>query len=110
MILNWLQQKQNKTSPIESQQNLRTLFYDCETINCLPIGEKDLNYRYCQSVDDYLGMGISVIGVYTSWTKRYHVFLKDNLEEFQLLIAKAQRIVGFNSIAFDDNLCNAHGI
>jgi len=55
-------------------------------------------------------MGISVIGVYTTWTQRYHVFLADNLTDFQYLIDQAERIVGFNSIAFDDRLCNAHGI
>lgn len=87
-----------------------TLIYDCETINCIPIGEYNPDFQYCKSRDDFKGMGLSVIGAYTSWTGRYHVFLNDNLNDFQFLVDQAYRIVGFNSFAFDDKLCWANDI
>jgi hypothetical protein len=87
-----------------------TLIYDCETINCIPIGEYNPDFQYCKSRDDFKGMGLSVIGAYASWTGRYHVFLNDNLYDFRDLIKQAERIVGFNSLAFDDKLCWANDI
>lgn len=98
--------------PSFETKSLKTLFYDCETVNCFPSSNQplDTKYSYCKSSEDYQGMGISVIGVYTTWTQRYHVFLADNLTDFEYLIHQAERIVGFNSIAFDDRLCQANGI
>lgn len=87
-----------------------TLIYDCETINCLPVGEISPNFTYCQSREDFKGMGLSVVGAYASWTGRYHVFLNDNLDDFQNLVNQAKKIVGFNSLSFDDKLCWANNI
>lgn len=55
-------------------------------------------------------MGISVIGVYDYLTDRYRVFLEDNFQEFQKLVAERDCVIGFNSNAFDNLLCEANGL
>jgi hypothetical protein len=94
-----------------NNMNLKTLIYDCEIVNAIPGKEpKHPNITYCQGWTDYAGMGISVITAYSYPEDRYHVFLQDNLAEFQTLVQAHTEIVGFNSVSFDDNLCAAHGI
>lgn len=90
---------------------MKTLFYDCEIVNCIPPknGCKNPRFTYCKGWDDYKGMGISVIGCYTSW-HGYHAISAGNLEIFQALVNKADEIIGFNSISFDDKLCRANDI
>lgn len=88
------------------------LVYDCEIAQCIP--DKKINsnpdLKYCQGWKDFKGMGISVICAYASWDDSYHVYLEDNLGEFQKLVNQADEIVGFNSLSFDDPLCTAHGL
>jgi hypothetical protein len=86
----------------------RTLFYDCEIIN--PIRDNGDWRRYTY-------LGISVIGCYASWLtkdQRLQAFVNnghfDDLQGFQDLVNEAEQIVGFNSIGFDDPLCQAHGL
>lgn len=83
----------------------RTLFYDCEIINPIRSGSDWQRYTY---------LGISVIGCYASWlpkNRRLQAFTCDEgFEGFQELVNRAEEIVGFNSIGFDDPLCQAHGI
>lgn len=94
-------------------QKLRWLFYDCEIMSCIPQpGEeiKDHAYKYCAGWHDHANMGIACICTYTSWDNSYRVFDDDNLDGFKKLIAKTDRIVGFNSKSFDDKLCAANNI
>lgn len=88
------------------------LIYDCEIEKCIlpKCEEPKPSLKYCEGWEDYEGMGISVIGAYTSWDNRFRVFCKDNLHWFQEVVKIADEIIGFNSIKFDDNLCKAHGI
>lgn len=82
----------------------KILFYDCEIIN--PIRCKS-DWR------DYGYLGISVIGAYASWLtgpNRLQAFTADRFEQFQWLVDQAEEIVGFNSIGFDDPLCQAQGL
>ena len=94
---------------------MKTLIYDCEIINCIPpkYGDPNPAFKYCQGWSDWEGMGIAVIGTYASWRLpmcRYQAFTNERLEEFQRLVNQAERVVGFNSLSFDDNLCRANGI
>ncbi len=91
---------------------MKTLIYDCEIINCIPPkdGNFDPDLKYCQGWRDFENMGISVIGCWTSWQDKIWIFRGNNLSSFQKLVNEAELIVGFNSIAFDDNLCKANGI
>lgn len=88
------------------------LIYDCEVVNCIPNwGEElDPNLKYCSGWDDFDGMGISVIGAYDFRQDRYRIFLEDNFQEFQKLVDDRKAIIGFNSLCFDDKLCEAHGL
>ncbi len=82
----------------------KRLFYDCEIVN--PIRQKD-DWR------DYQYLGISVIGCYASWLPekiRLQAFTEGNFQEFQKLADEANEVIGFNSLSFDDRLCQAHGI
>jgi hypothetical protein len=94
---------------------MKTLIYDAEIINCIPpkSGEINPNFSYCQSWNDYANMGIAVIGTWLSWEnyfQRYRVFTNQQLEEFQRLVKQADRIVGFNSLSFDDKLLQANDV
>jgi hypothetical protein len=68
---------------------------------------------YCRGWTDYEGMGISVVGVCeidTAVPHRpvYSVFLADNLRYLvRLAHSKADLLVGFNNIGFDDNVLDA---
>lgn len=89
----------------------KALIYDCEIEKCIPAdGAIDEDLEYCQGWEDFDGMGISVIGCYTYWDDVHHVFLEDNLLDFQALVYEADEVIGFNSISFDDKLCLANGI
>lgn len=65
---------------------------------------------YCKGWKDFVGMGISVIGVYDFVENKYRVFLEDNLNELQELIEKREFCIGFNNENFDNKLLVAHSI
>lgn len=74
-------------------------------------GEEQIpGIEYCQGWKDFVGMGISVIGVYDFREKKYRVFLEDNLNELQVLIDNRAFAIGFNNESFDNKLLAAHNI
>lgn len=91
---------------------MKTLIYDCEIIKCIPPkdGNFDPTLQYCGGWRDFDNMGISVIGCWTNWDNQIWIFREGNFQTFQRLVNESDMIVGFNSIAFDDNLCRANGI
>lgn len=112
-MLNWLQDRRSKRDRISQPKpefSQKAVIYDCEIARCIPNKEPSPDLEYCQGWKDFPGMGISVICAYSSWQERYHIYLEDNLAEFQALINQAEEIIGFNSIAFDDQLCSANGL
>lgn len=89
------------------------LIYDCEIIKAIPpkVAAMRLpDIEYCLGWEDLTGMGISVIGAYDYEEDRYRVFCEDNFDEFQALVEHHDRIVGFNSLKFDNRLCAANGL
>jgi hypothetical protein len=89
--------------------NASVIVYDCEIIKCIPPALKP-DLQYCEGWHDHAGMGISVIGVYDYLTDQCRVFLKDNFADFVKLVRDREHVISFNSLAFDDKLCAAHGI
>lgn len=88
------------------------IIYDCEIIKGIaqdPL-EREPDIEYCDGWRDFENMGISCIGAYDYATQKTRLFLKDNMDDFQRLIEDTDYIVGFNNIAFDDQLCAANGI
>lgn len=87
------------------------ILYDVEIVRAIPTNgvPREEGVAYCHNWQDYSNMGISVIVAYDSAMREYHVFLHDNLNEFQTLVA-GKMIVGFNSVSFDDRVCAAHGL
>lgn len=83
---------------------MKTLIYDIEIEKgILNKGEEPAaGYQYCAGWHDHANMGISVIGAYDYAEDRYRVFCKDNMHEFVEALEKAERIAGFNNIAFDN--------
>jgi len=93
--------------------NKSVIIYDIEIIN--PIQPKlkdglDAYIVYCQSWTDFANMGIACIGAFDYQTNMYHVFLKDNLDQFSKLINDREYIVGYNNLAFDDKVLLANNI
>lgn len=88
----------------------RTLIYDCETARCIPNRHSPPvpGLEYCKGWNDFDGMGISLIGCW--WKDAMHFFSSRRFQVFQKIVDEADIIVGFNSAAFDDNLCRANGI
>lgn len=81
----------------------KTLIYDCEVANS-PLIKGWSNWE---------GLGISVIGCI--WANEETAFAFDNrdpnyLVKFQKTVQQAEKIVGFNSRNFDDQLCNWWGV
>lgn len=88
-------------------QPLRWLFYDCEIIKC--IGEQS-GFECVDSWADHANMGISCIATYSSWDNAYRIFQADELQQFQKLVNQSDRVIGFNSLSFDDKLSVANGL
>jgi DEAD/DEAH box helicase domain-containing protein len=90
---------------------MNTLIYDIEIIKAIPdkTGALKPGIEYCAGRHDHANMEISVIGAYDYNEERYRVFLQDNMEEFFHLCDACDTLVGFNNIAFDNAVINAHG-
>lgn len=88
------------------------LVFDLEIIKAiLGRGEEQIpGIEYCQGWKDFVGMGISIVGVYDFRESKYRVFLEDNLNELQELIDDRKFCIGFNNENFDNKLLEAHGI
>ncbi|MEM9263923.1 MAG: hypothetical protein AAGA46_00185 [Cyanobacteria bacterium P01_F01_bin.13] len=98
------------------------IVYDCEIIKCIPPrdGTKNNDLAYCNGWDDHANMGISVIGAYDYLTGQLKAYVEeemcaqipgvDSFASFQQLVDNRERVIGFNSLSFDDKLCKAHDI
>jgi len=87
------------------------LIYDCEIARAIADPADRLpGVAYCDGWRDFAGMGIACIVAMELGTDRYHVFCRDNLADFQVLVDRADVIVGYNCLAFDNPLCRAHGL
>lgn len=93
---------------------MQELIYRCEFISISPQSETfKPDLEYCAGLDDYENMGIAVISTWASWKlpgRRLEAFTNERLEAFQKLVDQADKIIGFNSLIFDDLLCQAKGI
>lgn len=85
------------------------IIYDLEIKTCIPDPNKpnDPNYRYCKGWEDYSEMGISTLCAYDILTKRYHIFCDDNRDKFQQLVDRADFLVTFAGLKFDNNVLGA---
>lgn len=88
------------------------IIYDCEIVKAIQSNNETSieGIEYCEGWKDFENMGISIIGAYDYDSSRYRVFAKDNFQEFQDLVDSTDLVIGFNSLAFDNQLCAAHGI
>lgn len=88
------------------------LIYDCEIKKAITLkGQPKIEgIEYCEGWRDFQNMGISCIGAYDYRADRYRVFCEDNFADFQVLVNSHDVIIGFNSIAFDNQLCAANGL
>lgn len=72
--------------------------------------QRQAGVEYCEGWNDHAGMGVSCIGAYDYAQDRYRMFLADNMPEFTELCASADVIGGFNSIPFDNKVCQLNDI
>lgn len=89
------------------------MIYDIEIVKAIPpkhYSELIRGIQYCAGWHDHAGMGISVIGAYDHVEDTYRVFCADNFSAFQDLVDARDTVVGFNSIAFDNEVCRANGL
>jgi len=96
--------------------------YDCEVLR-VPGGEPESGYLCAEGWRDFDNLGISVIGVAMLGSNEVKCFVNPlwastlnypDFGEFQKLVykcsSKGNKIVGFNSVSFDDLLCFHNGI
>lgn len=89
------------------------IIYDCEIQRAIPTpGQEPLfGVDYCDGWEDFAGMGIACIcAVEMGEVPLVRVFCLDNLGDFQKLVDRSSKVVGFNNRSFDDRLCAAHGV
>ncbi len=92
-------------------QRNNVLIYDIEIKKAI-CSKNDIRQdgiEYCEGWHDHANMGIACIGVYDYIEDRYRLFMDDNMEDFFHLCDARDLLVGFNSIAFDNAVINAHG-
>ncbi len=89
---------------------MKAVIYDIEIVKGIPDKKNRAQegIDYCKGWDDHAGMGISVVGAYDLVTDRYRVFLKDNLDDFALLLRDRDTYVSFNGIGFDNKVLAHH--
>lgn len=97
---------------LQFKEFMKTLIYDCEIIKCIPDkkGNIELGWEYCKGWHDHVNMGLSLIGAWLSWDNSIRIYPQSAFNAFQEAVNRAELIVGFNSISFDDKLCRANGI
>jgi hypothetical protein len=85
---------------------MKALIYDIEIKKAIPDKNKprEDGIEYCEDWHDHANMGISVIGAYDYATDRYHVFCDDNKDAFFEACLKAECLVSFNGIGFDNRV------
>ncbi len=91
------------------------LIYDTEIKHGVPGKEEPIEgVQYCEGWEDFTGMGIAVIAAYDYTEDACRVFCDDNLQELQHLIwshiDQGEKIVGFNSLKFDNPLVRVYGV
>lgn len=92
-----------------------TIVYDCEIKRCIPMKGKPNNpdLEYCEGWTDYIGMGISVVCVYSFSDEVMYTLIPDNpfdKAKLQALFKTTRCAIGFNNHHFDNKLLNAHRI
>lgn len=87
------------------------IIYDCEIIRCIPQRgqENDPAFKYCQGWGDYFGMGISVIGHQFNNNPPEYSLTTVDFDEWVDSKPSDAVVIGFNSLAFDDQLITANG-
>lgn len=86
------------------------LIYDIEIKKAI-CGKNDTRQdgiEYCEGWHDHANMGIACIGAYDYAEDRYRVFMDDNMDDFFHLCDASDLLIGFNNIAFDNAVINAH--
>ena len=87
------------------------LVYDIEIVKAILKKDEQIveGIEYCEGFHDHENCGISVICAHDWETDRYRVFTQENFNEFEQL-ARDRTVAGFNSLAFDDKVCEANSI
>lgn len=89
-----------------------TIIFDCEIKHGV-ITENNparVGYTYCNGWNDFVGMGVSVIGAHDYERGTARVFCEDNCLDWLTLAEAATHIVSFNGSRFDIPLLRANGL
>jgi len=88
------------------------LIYDVEIAKAIQAkgGERIPGIDYCEGWTDYAGMGVACVCAYDMNEARCRVFMEDNLLAFGELAQRHDRVLGLNSLSFDDKVMRAAGV
>lgn len=87
------------------------LYYDIEIRKAVPDKKfpAEPGIEYCAGWTDHANMGVACICAYDVGEGRYRVWTDGTFEDF-IELAQRRRVVGFNSVRFDDVVCGLEGI
>ena len=88
------------------------VFYDIEIEKAiLGKGQSPIpGIEYCAGFDDHANAGVSVLCAYDFANELPLVYCKDNLAQFQTLVERADWLIGFNNLRFDNQVLRHNGI
>ena len=88
------------------------LILDCEIKKLIKNKKEAIKegYVYANGWNDYLGMGISIVGGYSYKYEHYRHWTDSLLPDLQKVIDEHDLIVGFNILNFDWKLLEAFGV
>ncbi len=86
------------------------IIYDLEIQNLVPPrdGNRMHDFKYCEGWQDYKGMGLACAAVYDYSSDCYSIYDDCQLEKMQEVFTRAELIVGFNIINFDNNVMHSY--
>ena len=103
----------DNASPVllDPQHDGALLYYDIEIAKAIPDKKTPIEpgIEYCAGWGDHANMGIACICAYDAGEGRNRVFTFSTFGQF-VELASRRRVVGFNSLRFDDIVCGFNNL
>lgn len=81
------------------------IIYDIEIKKAIaPAKNRIHGIEYCAGWHDHENMGISCLAAMDMDNHRPYLFMEDNLNEFKILASRADLLIGYNNIHFDNQV------
>lgn len=88
------------------------IIYDIEIQNLIPDKNKENlpDFKYCGGWDDHFGMGLACAVTYDTARGEFRIFDEFMIDELRKTLTRAETVVGFNILKFDNKVLAAYEI